>query len=257
VRQFADAPHWKPRLCFWLLRGAHGVIALSSAIRSELLTAGFPDHKVFVIPNGVDVERFRPATASERTAAKQTLKLPADTLIIGTVARLERRKGIDILLRAFKRVLDDYPAHLLVIGDGPLGGELGALARTLQIDSSVSWLGLQPNPEKWLPAMDVFAFPSRLEGSPSAVLEAMAAGLPIVATTIGGVVDLIDKEITGILSPPNDPDGLAAALQRLIKDTSLRVDFSYRARARAVEFFAMEKTVSRMIDLYSNIAQQY
>lgn len=255
VREFADGTAWKARFFFQLLRRADGAIALSEAIRRELLDAGVPDRKVLVVPNGVDVEKFHPATAEERANLNRALDLPADKLVIGTVARLVERKGIDILLRAFAKILDRHAAQLIVIGDGPLGAELRGLADDLKIDRSVTWLGLQDEPEKWLRAMDIFAFPSRLEGSPNAVLEAMATGLPIVATAIGGVVDLIQDGVTGILAPPDDPDKLASALERLIRDARLRSDVGSHARVRAIEEFSLEKTISRVTDLYSHIVE--
>jgi len=250
VRQYADARDWKSRLFFRFLRGAATMIAPSDAIRNELLSAGFSDQKIFVLPNGVDVERFRPATPTEQSEAKKALNLTPDTLVIGTVARLVRRKGIEVLLQAFKTISQNHPTHLLVIGDGPLGDELRALASDLGIDRSVSWFGARRDPEIWLRAMDVFVFPSRLEGIPNAVLEAMATGLPIVATAIGGVVDLIQDRMTGIVIPPDDPDALAAALDQQLNDAALRADLGLRARVRAVGAFSLSGSISRVIDLY-------
>ena len=250
VREFADSGQWKPRLFFGLLRAAAGVIAPSDAIRDELLRAGFSSEKILPLPNVVDVERFRPAMPSERAEIKSHLGIAADTPVVGTVARLIPRKGIDLLLRAFSTVLHAHHAHLLVVGDGPLGGDLRALGRELGIDRSVSWLGLQADTSTWLRAMDVFAFPSRLEGSPNAVLEAMATGLPIVATHIGGIVDLVEESRGGLLVPSDDADALATALGRLFCDASLRAGLGSRARTRAVQDFSLSASIPRLIDLY-------
>ena len=250
VREFAEGRHWKYRLFFWLLRGATGVIAPSAAIKNELLQAGFSRERIVFFPNAVDVNRFRPVTSFEKAEAKSALGLPKDTAVIGTVARLVRRKGIDVLLRAFGMVRHSHPVHLLVLGDGPLGEELRALAHELRIEGLVSWLGFQADPVKSLQAMDVFALSSRLEGSPNAVLEAMAAGLPIVATTIGGVIDLLEEGSSGFLIPPDDPEALAAALDRLLKNAPLRADLGYGARKRAVEVFSLSGNISRLMDLY-------
>jgi glycosyltransferase involved in cell wall biosynthesis len=250
VREFAEGRHWKYRLFFWLLRGATSVIAPSAAIRDELLRAGFSSERVVYFANAVDVNRFRPATPVEKAQAKIALRLSNETVVIGTVARLVQRKGIDVLLRAFAIVRHSHRVHLLVLGDGPLGEELRALAHELRIEDSVSWLGFQADPVKWLQAMEVFAFPSRLEGVPNAVLEAMAAGLPIVATTIGGVIDLLEEGRTGFLIPPDDPDALAAALDRLIRNAPLRADLGSSARSRAVEVFSLSGNLSLLMDLY-------
>lgn len=255
VREFTEARHWKSCLFLRLLRGAAGVIAPSAAIKDELSKTGFSTDKIIVLPNGVDVKRFRPATPLEKAEAKSALDLSDEICVIGTIARLVSRKGIDVLLRAFRALGQGRSAQLLIVGDGPLRDELCGLARQLGIESSVSWLGLQAHPDKWLRAMDVFAFPSRLEGIPNAVLEAMASGLPIVATKIGGVIDLIQDEVTGLLVPPDDSDALAAALIRLMKDACLRGDLGSRARAQAAEEFSLDVVISRLIDLYSGIAQ--
>jgi glycosyltransferase involved in cell wall biosynthesis len=251
VREFADAQHWKSRLLFRLLRSAAGVIAPSRAIQDELLRAGFSPDRIFLMPNAVDVDRFRPATAFERAEAKRSLGIAADTHVVGTVARLIPRKGIDVLLRAFSVVRHTHRnTHLLVIGSGPLQQELHDLSRDLALSPSVSWLGSQAEPDTGLRAMDVFAFPSRLEGSPNAVLEAMASGLPIVATAIGGVVDLLEEQDTGVLVRSDDADALAAALVRVLGDSKLRRDLSGRARRRAVERFSLSVHIARLIDLY-------
>jgi glycosyltransferase involved in cell wall biosynthesis len=250
VREFAEGRHWKYRLFFWLLRGATVVIAPSAAIKKELLRAGFSGDRIVCFSNAVDVDRFRPATPAKKMEARDALGLPKDTAVIGTVARLIQRKGIDVLLRAFGIVRHSHRVHLIVLGDGPLREELRALAHELRIEDSISWLGFQADPVKWLEAMDVFAFPSRLEGVPNAVLEAMAAGLPIVATTIGGVTDILEEGRTGFLISPDDPDALASALDRLLGNASLRADLGYRARNRAIEAFSLSGSISRLTDLY-------
>jgi glycosyltransferase involved in cell wall biosynthesis len=250
VREFAEGRHWKYRLFFWLLRGATVVIAPSVAIKKELLRAGFSDERIVCFANAVDVNRFRPATPAEKAEAKSALGLSKDIAVIGTVARLVQRKGIDVLLRAFGIVRHSHRVHLIVVGDGPLGEELRALAHELRIEDSISWLSFQADPVKWLQAMDVFAFPSRLEGVPNAVLEAMAVGLPIVATTIGGVVDILEEGRTGFLISPNDPEALAGALDRLLGNAPLRADLGCHARNRAVEVFSLSGNISRLMDLY-------
>jgi glycosyltransferase involved in cell wall biosynthesis len=250
VREFAEARHWKARFFFGLLRRAAGVIAPSGAIRDELLRAGFIKEKVFLLHNGVDVERFRPTMPSERVEAKACLGLAADIPIVGTVARLTARKGIDSLLRAFSIVQPVHRAHLFVVGDGPQRDELRALGRDLGIAHCVSWLGLQADPARWLRPMDVFALPARLEGSPNAILEAMAAGLPIVATGIGGILDLLEDGTTGLLVPPDDAESLAKALDRTLRDAGFRAALGLRARTRAVRDFSLSGNIGRLVDIY-------
>jgi glycosyltransferase involved in cell wall biosynthesis len=250
VREFAEGRTFKTQLFFNILRRATGAIAPSRAIREELLTAGFSNDQIIVLPNAVDVVRFQPATLSEKVEAKSALGLCAESLVIGTVARLVQRKRIDILLRAFGKVIHSYRTRLLVVGDGPLRDELRTAARGLGIDGYISWVGFQNEPAKLLRAMDVFALPSQLEGSPNVVLEAMAMGLPVIATRIGGIVDLIEENTTGILIRPGDADELAIALRGLLSDAGLRASLGLAARSRAVEVFSLSRNVQRLIDLY-------
>ena len=229
------------------------VIAPSGAIKNELLQAGFSSERIVCFANAVDVNRFRPATPAEKVEAKSALGILKDTAVIGTVARLVQRKGLDVLLRAFGILRPSHRVHLVVVGDGPLGGELRGLAHELRIEDSISWLGFQADPVKWLQAMDVFAFPSRLEGVPNAVLEAMATGLPIVATTIGGVTDLLEEGRTGFLIPPGDSGALAVALDQLLKNAPLRADLGSKARSRAVEGFSIADSATRLVNLYGTL----
>lgn len=250
VHQFRAAGSGKDRLFYALLRRASVVIAPSAAIQAELREAGFEEHRIVVQPNAVDADHFRPVTAAERLDGRRRLGLPEDAITIGTVARLVARKGIDILLRAFASpVIQAHRARLLVVGSGPLATELAQLARDLAIEDAVVWAGLQRDPRPWLQAMDVFAFPSRLEGSPNAVLEAMASGLPIVASRIGGVVDLLAEEQTGVLVPADDPLALGLALGRLLDDASLRSALGSSARRDAVKALSIPTTAAKLTEL--------
>ena len=250
VREFSEGQHWKYRLFFRLLRGATVVIAPSDAIKNELLRAGFSNERIVCLANAVDVSRFRPPTRAEKIDVRKALGLSEEITVIGTVARLVQRKGIDVLLQAFRKVRYSHPVHLVVVGDGPLSEDLRGLARELGIESSISWLGFQCDPVRWLWAMDVFALSSRLEGSPNAVLEAMATGLPVVATRIGGIMDLIDEGRTGLLIKPDDVDELAEMLGKIIADSRLRSELGLRARERTVQTFSLGETATRLVNLY-------
>jgi glycosyltransferase involved in cell wall biosynthesis len=250
VREFQEATTRKGRLFYSLLRQASAVVAPSGAIRDELLRAGFPESRIALQPNFVDGERFLPVSAGERLEAKRRLGVPDDALTIGTVARLVARKRLDVLLRAFaSTVIQGRDVRLLIVGTGPLAAELQHLARELMVERSVVWAGLQRDPRPWLCAMDVFALPSRLEGSPNSVLEAMASGVAIVGTRIGGVVDLIEDQATGLLVPPDDPQALALALDRLLRDPALRTALGTRARHRAEESFSLRMAAARLTEL--------
>jgi glycosyltransferase involved in cell wall biosynthesis len=177
--------------------------------------------KVCVVPNGIDTARFGPGNGA--AAVRQSLAIPADAPVVGTVGRLSEVKRQDLLLRAFARVRSHVPAaRLLLVGDGPLLADLRALASGLGLDGVVHFAGYQAEPQSFLAAMDLFALTSRSEGMPLVVLEAWAAGLPVVASAVGGLPALIDSGRTGLLFPSGDETALADALLRLLTDEPAR-----------------------------------
>jgi glycosyltransferase involved in cell wall biosynthesis len=170
--------------------------------------------------------------------------------IVGTVARRIARKDVDVLLRAFSTVQHPYRAHLLVVGDGSKRDELRAFGRELGIDCTVSCVGQRSDTSILLRAMEVPALPSRLEGSRNAVPKAMATGLPIVATRIGGITDLLDERRTALPVAPDDIHALAMALAWLPCDVRLHADLGSRVTTRAVEDFSPSESMQRLINFY-------
>jgi sugar transferase (PEP-CTERM/EpsH1 system associated) len=176
-----------------------------------------PRRKVHVVPNGIDVARFD--RDGDRGELRRSLGLPAEAPIIGTVGRLDEVKRQDRLIRAFAQVRRGWPeARLLLVGDGPSRDELRTLTEGLGLGDCVHFAGYQPRPERYLHAMDVFALTSRSEGMPLAVLEAWAAGVPVVASRVGGLPELIDDGRTGRLIEPGDEAAWSEALAALLAD---------------------------------------
>jgi glycosyltransferase involved in cell wall biosynthesis len=204
-----------------------------------------PRHKVQVIGNGIETRRFR--DGGDRTVVRQDLGIPADAVVFGTVGRLTEVKRPDLLLRAFAQVRMKVPAsHLLIVGDGPLRSELGGLATTLGLDGGVHFAGYQAQPERLYRAMDVFALTSRSEGIPQAVLEASAAGLPVIASRVGGVPEVVEDGQTGLLFEFGDVPALAAGLHALATNAALARRLSEAGRRRVEDRF----DVGRMAEAY-------
>ncbi len=204
-----------------------------------------PPGKIRVVPNGIDTTRFQ--EENEAGAVRQSLGIPANAPVIGTVGRLSEVKRQDLLIRAFQQVrarLAD--AHLLLVGDGPWLGRLRELVAGLGLADSVHFAGYQAQPAPYLQAMDLFALTSQSEGMPLAVLEAWAAGLPVVATRVGGLPELVDDGRTGILVAFGDDAALARALGDLLADpaTARRLGAAGRDRVEA------RYSLRRMADEY-------
>jgi glycosyltransferase involved in cell wall biosynthesis len=194
--------------------------------------------RVFVIPNAVDTERF--ACRADKATLRRSMGIPVEAPVVGTVGRLNEIKRQDLLIRAFVEVRSRLPAaHLLLVGDGPLLAELHALAATLGVGDSVHFAGYQADPVPYLQAMDLFALTSRIEGTPLAVLEAWAAGLPVVAARVGGLVRLLEDERSGLLFDSGDQRALADAICALLLDPDRAEEMGEMGRGRAYSQFSV------------------
>ncbi len=236
-------------------RAVDGVAAISESVACALTEAGVDRGRVTIIPSGVDCERFRPPLAAERAAARDRFGLRADEVAIGTVGMLEERKGHRYLLEAIAILARDRGEssprlRCLIAGNGPLGQELLDLCAERGISRLVSLLGLVEDVRTLLDALDVFVFPSLKEGLGVAMLEAMASGLPVVASRAGGVGEVVEDGESGRLVKPGDASAIAAAIADLARDRSAAQRMAARARERVCDRFSMAGMARRTIDLY-------
>jgi glycosyltransferase involved in cell wall biosynthesis len=228
-------------------RGLDAVIAPSATCRSELLAAGFPEDRVHVIPNGVDLARFHPGAVEEPGAGPADEGGPA----VVYVGRLIEAKGVLDLLEAWPRVLCGAPgARLILLGSGPLEETLRRRVRAIAPDGSVRLAGEVPDVRPYLRRAAGFVLPSWAEGLPNSLLEAMAMGLACVATEIGPVRDAVECGRDGLLVPAKAPERLAAALTAILTQPDLRGRLGQAARKRAEAEFSLEGSVDRLETLY-------
>ncbi len=223
-------------------------------VNAELLRpTGRAGQRTDVIPSGVDTDRFRPS--ADRIAAKARLGLDVGRPLIGTVGRLEPRKGTATLIAALATLrAGGRDASLVVVGDGPLRSELVATAARLGLASHVQMLGDRADIEDILAAVDVFVLPSRTEGMSNALLEAMAMALPVVATAVGGTPEVIAEGESGLLVPPDDPSAMAAATARLLDDRPSAARLGAAARQAVEERFGARSMVRRLEAVYAAVA---
>lgn len=174
--------------------------------------------------------------------------------VVGSVGRLEPEKDYEVLLRAFTLARQAHPAlQLVLVGDGSLRPYLEALARRLQVAPWVEFAGHQEAVDRWLARMDCFALPSRYEGCSNALLEAMAAGLPVIATRIEGNAEVIEEGLHGKLVPPRDVEAMAGALLEVCRDPVGACAMGARARARVQERFSVARMARETMALYANL----
>ncbi len=242
-----------------LFADADRLVAISERTREEFLDAGFAPDRVELIPHGIDVEAFRPASAPERTALRERLILPVEARLVAFTGRLLRGKGVEVLVEAFGRLAPRHPdAHLVLVGSG--AGQVLSMEEALRarvanagLGSRVTFTGRVENVADYLRASDVYAFPSYFEAMPLSLLEAASCGLPCVASRIGGVVDVIDDGRSGVLVEAGDVNGLAAALGALLDMPARGAALGAAARAAALARFDERDNVARYRELFLEI----
>jgi len=234
-----------------LQRTAAAAMVCESARRNFVTHRIVPEQKSRGVPNGIDVDTFRPASAELRADTRRALGVPQSAFVIGTVGRLNPVKDHAMLLRAMARVCGASPAaHLVVVGGGALLHELGALAGELRIAHRVTFGGDRGDVQALLPAFDVFALSSISEGYSISLLEACACGLPIVATDVGGNREIVRPGGNGVLVPARDDEAMAAALLALEAQPQQRARLGEAARAWVAAHGTVRVMAQRYLELY-------
>jgi len=205
------------KLIVWCLKKANGIVAVSNVLKDKIVSFGIESEKVQVIPNGINEDSFRPMSRQE---CRNKLALPIDKKIVLFIGSLEEVKGVGCLLDAFSQLNKKYHGELclVMVGQGSLEKQINSEIKNLGLDKVVTLTGgvLHDEIPLWLNACDVFCLPSIREGMPNVILEALACKKPVVATRVGGIPEIISSEEYGKLVPPNDPDALANAIQRVL-----------------------------------------
>ncbi len=238
-----------------LQRFCDAVVANSRWMKGQLIRMGIVPKRIRVIHNGVETERF--GTLPSREAARKALGLPLDARVIGTVGRLSPPKDHGTFLRMAKLVRQKRrDTHFLIVGDGELRTEIQAEIAGRGLQGCVHLCGRLSDVRPALAAMDIFALTSRTESLPNTVLEAMAAGLPVVATNAGGTNELVRHGETGILCPVGDAAALATAACRLLDDAGEAKRMGNAGRAVAASEFSSTAMLRSYEELYSILRER-
>jgi glycosyltransferase involved in cell wall biosynthesis len=252
-RAFPDYPRRKRMLANRvLLRSRDRVMAVGEAVRQALIhNEGIAPKRVEVIYNGIPLERFAARlTASERAAVRAEIGVEPDDLVVIQVARLDYLKDHATAIRTIERVAGRWPtARLVLVGDGPERGKIEDLVRQRAMGENVRLLGQRADIPRLLAASDIVLLTSISEGIPLTLIEAMAAGRPVVSTGVGGVAEVVVDGQTGLLAPAGDDETLAEHILRLADDPGRRDRMRRSGRRRADELFSE----SRMHEAYHHI----
>lgn len=234
---------------------ADRVVAVSKQMRHTLRDS-YPPAMLTQIHNGIDLQKIR--VRRSRDNVRHELGCDDRTILIGTVGRLSPVKGHDRFLRAARLILDQEPnARFVIVGGGPLERELADLAAQLQIDQVCRLVGARSDVYDLMSAMDIFVLPSLSEGMPMAMLEAMALGTPTVATSVGGVPEVIRQGVTGLLVSPGDEPGLAVACLKLARDRERARVLGAQGKRLVEGEFSHEKNGRALIDTYRQVQRQH
>ncbi|MDW8106407.1 MAG: glycosyltransferase [Armatimonadota bacterium] len=205
-----------------------------------------------VIRNGIPIDAYAP-DPDKRAHFRRAHGAESDALVLVHIGRFVELKNHALLLRAFAQLQSEHPLYLWLIGDGELRPQMEQLAQELGIAARVRFWGIRPDVPDILNAADIFTLPSKYEGNPLSVMEAMAAGLPVIATAVGGVPELVDDGQTGILVPEDSETHLVRALQTLIDNPTLRQQMGQAALLHAQKRFDIRNTVKQYEELYDAI----
>jgi glycosyltransferase involved in cell wall biosynthesis len=220
------------------IRRSDNIQCISCFTYQRLLEAGYPQERLRMIPNGVDLPRYTPKTPGEH-AARSAAR-------VAYAGRLQPVKGVRVLIEAWSALAAAHSADLVIAGDGDLREELEVRSAQLGLGKRIEFRGDIDDVPALLRDADIYVQPSFQEGMPNSVLEAMAAGLPIVATSVSGNVDLVTDGDNGLLVPPGDATALAAAIGRLLDDPALARRMGERSRMRVEREFGLPSVMARL-----------
>lgn len=260
--------HTRGRLAFWCYSRADIFVGVSPRLQQLYYSSGLPREKFWLIPNGVDIERFRPAEQGERLALRKELGLPEELTLILFVGFFSHEKCPDLLFEAWMRILGDasLATGLVFIGatrshyyevDPGLAQKIQAEAQRLGVEKQVVFVETTREIERYYRTADVFVLPSSREGLPNALLEAMATGLPCIVSRLPGVTDgVIDHGVNGLLISPGDGTALEGALRLVLQDPTCAQELGRNARETVEQRYSITQTASRILEAYKCLAGQ-
>lgn len=257
----APIPKWQRRLYLFLERKAgrwcDALIFISVPLMEEARRQGIGDPDCYAyIPSGIDLKAFNGVTGAAEKPAELVAAINGKP-VIGTVGRITKEKGFEVLLHAAHRLKrEGLLFHLVWVGDGPERKAMEALARRLGLADWLLVTGVRDDVPRWVRGFDIFALPTLWEGMGRVFLEAQAAGVPVVGTKVGGVPDVVVEGQTGFLVPPGDVEAFAEALKCLLIDPILRQRMGRAGRQFVDERFSVERMVKAIEEVYEQTWQR-
>ncbi len=238
----------------WAMKYVSKIAAVSNEVKSSLIMKRrIPAYKIITIHNAVDLDRYYVHNKERICKMKQSLQIPAHVFVLGIVARLDTPKAHWVLIEALREILKIHDVFLLVVGEGPQYAALKKQVDDYGLSDSVQFLGKRTDIPDLLNIMDAFCLPSIFEGLPNVILEAMACGLPVIASEIGGIPEAIQHRQNGYLVPAGRSDLLAGAIKEVIENKTLRNVLKKNAIQTIKYHFSQEHQLAQFISLYNEL----
>lgn len=244
------------RLDTWLLRRADRVVVMSRAMGQWLQTQGVPEERIQIIYNAVDVEDYHPE--AEATNFRSVCQADEDELLVGVIGRLSPEKGQRAFLRAFREVVRVVPyAKAVLVGEGQDRAVLEAEVAAAGLKNRVIFAGYHRNMSAVYAALDLVVIPSFSEGLPNVLLEAMLHRKAVVATSVGGIPEVIPSVMSSLLVPPGDLGALARGMIRCLRDPALRLTYGELGGDHVRQHFSPARRADRIMDLYRSLVPSF
>jgi len=234
-------------------RKAERIIVMAGFLKERLVAEGVPAKKIRVVHNGVELDAYRPYYHMRKTKDE----VSRGKLRIGYAGRLSKEKGVDVLLQALaelRHFKNDLKIEVMVMGEGTERPQLSKLKRDLDLGDTVRFTGFERNIGKVLSSLDIFVLPSRMETFPMVLLEAGAVGVPIIATNVGGIPEMITDGKEGLLVPPESPRAMAEAIMRLMESPELRFTLGEAFHARIARDFTLDSMCQKTLAVYQEVS---
>ena len=230
------------------------IIAVSHGVKKVLIASGIDSRVIDVVPDGIDFSP--PENLKKSDYLRKELSFASNDYLVGIVAHLADHKGHKYLIDATKILKDKAPKiKIIIVGEGPLLMELTRQAREIHVEDKVFFLGFREDVPKILASLDLFVLSSYLEGMGSSIMDAMAHKLPVVATNVGGIPEVVIDGKTGLLVPPRRPEVLAEAILKLYRDPSLSSQFGQRGNEVVHQKFSTESMANKILGIYERLAK--
>lgn len=230
------------------------IVAVSDSIQQVLIENGVKKEKIKIIENAPLVKDYNCQISEDRDCLRKYYNLADDDILIGYVGRLSKEKGLNNLLKAFAMLAsENHSIKLVLVGEGPEKGELANFVSSAQLEHRVFFAGFQERTDRWYRALDLFVLPSLTEGTPMVLLEAMSHGIPCIASKVGGVPQVIDSGVDGILVAPGNPDEILNAMQSILVDQEKRNMISLKAKQKILSKYDFNKWMKSYVHEYMEL----